>query len=92
MKSSSFVKNLLKICKNAQNVAVSGHLNPDYDALGSCLSLQNILKQNGITADIILEKPLESNFEYLSTNYTFVTTPTKPYDVLITVDQKLRAV
>ena len=86
MKSSSFAKNLLKVCKNVQNVAISGHLNPDYDALGSCLSLQNILKQNGITADIILEKPLESNFEYLSANYTFVTIPTKQYDVLITVD------
>ena len=68
MKSSSFAKNLLKVCKNAQNVAISGHLNPDYDALGSCLSLQNILKQNSITADIILEKPLE-NFLNIDINY-----------------------
>ena len=86
MKNSAFAKNLIKVCKSAKNVAISGHINPDYDALGSCLSLQKILEQNNIRADIILEKPLENFFEYLDKNYNFVIQPNKKYDVLITVD------
>ena len=86
MKNSAFAKNLIKVCKSAKNVAISGHINPDYDALGSCLSLQKILEQNNIRADIILEKPLENFYEYLDKNYNFIVQPNKKYDVLITVD------
>lgn len=86
MRSNPFAKNLIKICKKANYVAISGHQNPDYDALGSCLAIQQILKQNGINSDIILGQELDSTFRNFATKYTFVTEVTKAYDVLITVD------
>lgn len=86
MKSKAFAKNLIKVCKKAQAVAISGHQNPDYDAIGSCLGLQEILRQNGIDADIILEQALDVTFRNFAEDYTFVTEVEKSYDVLITVD------
>lgn len=84
--SSSFAKNLIKICKKAKAVAISGHTNPDYDAIGSCLGLQEILRQNGVDADIVLEQELDVTFHNFAADFTFVTEVEKHYDVLITVD------
>lgn len=85
MNNNIFAKNLLKICKKAQGVVISGHINPDYDALCSCLAMQEILSQNGIKADIMLEQPLDSTFDYLSSKYKFIY-EAQNYEVLITVD------
>lgn len=86
MKSNSFAKKVLKICRQANAVAISGHVNPDYDALGSCLALQNILAQNGVAADIILEEALDRTFEHFASEYEFTLSPDKAYDVFISVD------
>lgn len=86
IKSNCFAKYLLKICKKATAVAISGHQNPDYDALGSCLAMREILRQNGIAADIILERELEPTFQNFAMGYPFVIEVEKKYDVLITVD------
>ena len=38
--------------QTAQTIAISGHMNPDGDCIGSCLGLYNYLKENyeGLTA------------------------------------------
>ncbi len=69
-----------------KSVLISGHINPDHDALCSCIALQNILEQNGIEADIMLKKPLDSSFEYFDEQYDFVYEAKKPYEVVITLD------
>jgi len=86
MRSNPFAKNLIKICRRARRVAISGHVNPDYDALGACLGLQEILRQNGVSSDIILENELDSSFQNFAKNYIFVTKVEQDYDVIITVD------
>ena len=86
MKSNAFAKNVISICSKAKRVAISGHQNPDYDALGSCLAMREILAQNGVQADILLEQPLDSTFTAFSKDYQFVISPEPNYDVLILVD------
>ncbi len=86
MRSNPFAKNLIKMCRRAKAVAISGHQNPDYDAVGSCLGLKEILRQNGIEADVVLGQELDSTFRNFAANYTFITEVKKQYDVLITVD------
>ena len=86
MRSNPFVKNLLKVCRQAKAVAISGHQNPDYDAIGSSLALREILRQNGIVADILLEQPLDNAFQNFVSDTEFVTEVECEYDVLITVD------
>lgn len=86
MRSNPFVKNLLKVCRQAKAVAISGHQNPDYDAVGSSLAMREILRQNGIFADVLLERPLDNTFKNFVCDTEFVTEIDKEYDVLITVD------
>ena len=86
MNNNSFAKKVIKICKSHNSVAISGHQNPDYDALGSSLALREILRQNGIFADIILEQPLDNTFGKFVADCDFCTEVKKQYDVLITVD------
>ena len=65
-KKVDFAQNLLRLCSHAKNVAISGHKTPDYDSICSSLAMQEILRQNGIKADVILEKELDEYFyDYL---------------------------
>ena len=86
MQSKSFAKNLIKICSHVERVAISGHKNPDYDSICSCLAMQEILRQNKTAADIILEKPLEPTFAEIVMKNHFIYVPTKQYDAVISVD------
>ena len=84
--NSTFAKKLLKICKSANKIAISGHKNPDYDAISSALAVQEILSQNSISADIVLETELDNSFAYYKETRKFVIEPKQKYDVLICVD------
>ena len=86
MRTKAFAKNLIKICSHANRVAISGHKNPDYDSICSCLAMQEVLQQQGITADVILEKPLAPSFAPIIKENIFVFEPTNEYDIVITVD------
>ncbi len=86
MKSSAFAKKVISLAKSSRKVAISGHQNPDYDALGSCLAMQEILFQNGIKADIILGEPLDSTFNGFANAFEFVVAPQPIYDLVIMVD------
>ena len=80
----TFVENLIQECRG-KNIAISGHINPDYDAIGSCLALQEILSQNGIDTDIVLGEDLDFSFEYIKQQYSFELEKVD-YDILICVD------
>lgn len=70
----------------AQNIAISGHINPDGDCLGAILGLGLALKDLGKEVDMIhAERPL--HFSYLP-GFRFLTPPDpiKGYDLFIMVD------
>lgn len=58
--------NLLKECEGAKRIGISGHIRPDGDCVGSCLSLQAYLKKAFPEAEVrvFLQKPA-SCFSYL---------------------------
>lgn len=45
-------------------VAIVTHENPDGDALGSSFALKFALEKLGIKADVVLEKPINNDFEF----------------------------
>lgn len=57
---------LSKELEGAMTVAISGHVRPDGDCVGSCLGLYNYIHKNfpDIKADVYLEEP-SSKFSYL---------------------------
>lgn len=69
----------------ADSILILTHINPDGDALGSSLSMYNILVSNGYNADImVINAPL--TFSFLPNYDKIITTSSKDYDLVIVVD------
>jgi phosphoesterase RecJ-like protein len=46
-------------------ILITAHIDPDGDAVGSCLGLKLALRHRGKTADVILDSPLPSSLAFL---------------------------
>jgi bifunctional oligoribonuclease and PAP phosphatase NrnA len=49
----------------ARDILITAHIDPDGDAVGSCLGLKIALRHLGKTADVVLESPLPSTLAFL---------------------------
>ena len=72
--------------KEASNVLIIAHMRPDGDAFGSALSLSTALDNLGIANEVCVETDIPSNLTFIDGIDRIKKTPTKPYDLLITVD------
>ncbi len=72
--------------KRAKSVAVLTHMRPDGDAFGSALSLACALACLGIDCQVCVETDIPSNLAFISGIDCVQKAPTKPYDLMITVD------
>lgn len=54
---------VLRHLLQAESVALLMHVNPDWDCLGSCMALRDVLRRAGVKCDIFADEPLS---EYLS--------------------------
>lgn len=55
---------ILDLVKDAETIAIAGHVNPDGDCIGSTLAMYNYLKHTGKTIDVYLE-PIGREFRDL---------------------------
>lgn len=69
---------LIKECKNAKKIVISGHIRPDGDCVGSCMATYLYLKKNLPKADVkvFLEQPSEvfsciKDFEQIDTTFSY---------------------
>ena len=78
-----------RFLENAGTVAVSGHINPDGDCVGSCLAMKAYINANypEIRVDVLLQKP-PAIFAYLKGYDEIITSVDKSrkYDLLILLD------
>jgi phosphoesterase RecJ-like protein len=58
----------LKFMLTKKSVALLPHINPDWDAYGSCLALRSALRDNKIDCDIIVSEPLSFHLNFLDTD------------------------
>ena len=58
------LKKIAQKLKSLTDIAILTHENPDGDALGSSFALKFALEKLGIKADVVLEKPINSDFEF----------------------------
>ncbi len=72
--------------KEASNVLIIAHMRPDGDAFGSALSLSTALDNLGIANEVCVETDIPSNLTFIDGIDRIKKTPTKPYDLLVTVD------
>ncbi len=68
------------------SVGLLTHINPDWDCLGSCLALQTVLRDRGITCDIITDEPLTEYMSCLDSEVVIYGGGALKYDCLCCVD------
>lgn len=76
---------------SANKIAITAHVNPDGDAIGSSLALMNMLKMCGKEATVYIDDKLPKIFSILPGFSTIKTNITKPIDadLLVVLDAPL---
>ena len=72
--------------KSAKSVLIMTHMRPDGDAFGSALALSSALDGLGIANEVCVETDIPSNLAFINGIDRVKKVPTKPYDLLVTVD------
>lgn len=84
------MKKISEVLKDAQTVAIAGHIRPDGDCVGSCMALKLYLEENfpGLEpVDVYLEE-IPASYHILQGTETIRhdCTPDKEYDLFIALD------
>ncbi len=80
------LEEIAKRIKRAKNVAIFTHMRPDGDAFGSALALSRALDILGITNEVCVETDIPSNLAFVEGIDKVQKTPSREYDLLVTVD------
>lgn len=76
---------VLKALLSSESVALIMHVNPDWDCLGSCLALRDVLRNRGVVCDIFADEPLSPYLSCFETGVK-VFEDTADYQYLCMVD------
>ena len=79
MKIADVTKEILTL----ERVYILVHISPDGDALGSGLALQEFLREQGKTADVVLESPLPEGYGFLDGEALNVAQAKEVRDVIV---------
>ncbi|MFR2775046.1 MAG: DHH family phosphoesterase [Anaerostipes sp.] len=82
------MKNFSQKIQNAANIAVTGHIHPDGDCIGSCLALKQYILDNypEKSVDVYLE-PISPDFAFLSHSNEILSQPKElTYDLFFVLD------
>ena len=78
--------------KAAQRIVITAHVNPDGDAIGSCLGLMHVLKALGKEVQVFIDDDIPAAFSVLP-GYELIGKPAEgqniPADLLVAVDVSL---
>ena len=80
------LKDLFNHIKEASTIFIAGHVSPDGDAIGACVSMGLILKQMGKEYTILLEKPADQYTNLLEEAPLLSKVPHHECDLFIALD------
>lgn len=84
--SQKELKNFKKFIDEANTIAISAHINPDGDALGSALGLRRSLELYGKKSDVIKISEVDDYLKFLPQIDFYKNPSKKEYDLFIIVD------
>ena len=84
--SQKELENLKKFIDEADTIAISAHINPDGDALGSALGLRKSLELYGKKSDVIKISEVDDYLKFLPQIDFYKNPSKKEYDLFIIVD------
>ncbi len=79
------LNSIIEEIKNAESIVILTHVDPDGDAIGSCLAMYNGLKQLGINSDVIIPE-FSKTYEFLPGAQEIKKESDKNYDLAIALD------
>lgn len=81
------MEKLLNVIRNAEKIAVIGHISEDADSVGSSLAAKNVLEHMGKKADVIFSAPLEKRLNFIKADGILLReTKTEEYDLCLCLD------
>ncbi len=80
------MENIIKAIKNAETVAILGHISEDADSLGSSLAMSYMLRKLGKRADVILSGELEARLGFINADFIFENDALESYDLCLCLD------
>lgn len=84
--SQKELENFKKFIDEADTIAISAHINPDGDALGSALGLRKSLELYGKKSDVIKISEVDDYLKFLPQIDFYKNTSLEEYDLFIIVD------
>lgn len=76
----------LNLIKNAKNIAVFTHINPDGDAIGSSIAFKLAFSSLNNNIDVYCDDEINSNYKFLNTEKYYVKHEEKKYDLAVVLD------
>ncbi len=80
------MKELINLLKNAENVAILGHINEDADSVGSSFAMQRVLSLMGKRADVYFSAPLEKRLSFMNVSGICSAKAECEYDLCLCLD------
>lgn len=80
------MKNVLKKIKQAKNIALFSHENPDPDTIGSTIALKRALEKTGKKVSIFCDSETNNNYGFLPDYAEYNKSEDEEFDLLIAVD------
>ena len=80
------MKELLRLIKNAENVAILGHMSEDADSVGSSFAMQRVFSLMGKSADVYFSAPLEKRLGFMNVSGKCSAKAECEYDLCLCLD------
>ncbi len=80
------MNNVIDLIKNAETVAILGHISEDADSVGSSLAMQYVLSKMGKTADVIFSGELEARLSFINAKGLTKDEARESYDLCLCLD------
>lgn len=77
---------IVSVLKKADNIIVFTHVNPDGDALGSCVGFKKAMESLGKKVTVCLERPLPGIFECFGDNFVTREEIAGDYELAVSLD------
>lgn len=80
------MKELINLLKNAESVAILGHISEDADSVGSSAAMQRVLLRLGKRADVYFSAPLEKRLDFMNAKGIYSGEAECEYDLCLCLD------
>ena len=77
------MEQVVKLIKNAQAVAILGHISEDADSVGSSLAMKRTIEQMGKRAQVFFSAPIEHRLSFIDCDGIVIDGTAEEFDLCL---------